>query len=177
MAELVRRLKHIKLVASTDLHVALKALGASVPRAVTLTNEFIPEEILENHDTPYQKIVHEINVCYEVKCYNAAAVLIRRIVESLLILAFEAKGIASRIKDGDDNYYMLNGLVNAIGGSPELGLGRSAKGLQKSKFFGDLGAHNPRALVREADLDSAHELIRVAIEELAIISARKKKSI
>ena len=170
---LTKSLKQIKLIASSELNIALKALGA-LPPPVVVEHEFVPADILEKHDSIYQKILWEVNVCYEKKCYNAAAVLIRRLVESLLILAFEANGIGSRIKDGDGNYFMLKGLISATGGSPELKLGRTGKeGLLKSKFFGDLGAHNPRTLVRESDLKAAHELVRVTIEELAGHSARK----
>lgn len=173
---LMKALKQIKLIASTELSIALKALGA-VPPPVVVEKEFIPSEILENHDSTYQKILWEINVCYEKKCFNAAAVLIRRLVESLVILAFEANGIAGRIKDGDGNYFMLKGLIGAAGGSPELKLGRTVReGLPKSKFFGDLGAHNPRTLVRESDLKTAHDLIRVTIEEIAGHSARKNRT-
>ncbi len=167
--KLSKALKEIRMVASTELTIELRSLGA--PATPVVSNEFIPEELLDGHESTLKKILWEMNVCYEYKCYNAAAVLARRLVESLLILTFEAKGIAARIKDGDGNYFMLKGLIAATGGSPELKLGRTVKdGLPKSKFFGDLGAHNPRALVRKADLDSAHELLRVTIEELAAMS-------
>jgi hypothetical protein len=167
--KLAKALKEIGLVASTELSIELRSLGA--PPTPVVAREFIPDELLDGHESTLKKILWEMNVCYENKCYNAAAVLARRLVESLLILTFEAKGIGSRIKDGDGNYFMLKGLIAATGGSPELKLGRTVKdGLPKSKFFGDLGAHNPRALVRKADLDAAHELIRVAIEELAGMS-------
>ena len=174
---LITSLAHIKLIASSDLHVALKALGAAPRKAVTIASEFIPNELLENHADVHKKILWEINVCFDKECYNAAAILIRRLVESLLVLAFEARNATSKIKNKDGDFMTLQGIIGQATASQELKLSRNAKeGLPKLKFFGDLGAHNPHARVRKGDLEKVHEAVRVTIEELAGHSLPKKKA-
>lgn len=95
----------------------------------------------------------------------------------MLVLAFDAHGISSRIKNAAGDFMMLQAIIGQAIASPELKLTRNAKeGLPKLKFLGDLGAHNPRARVRKMDLDKEHNAIRVAIEELATHSRPKKKT-
>src|SRR5712691_6837907 len=79
-----------------------------------------PSEISPSHDQPVlhfslfkkcrrsyiEKIVHQINRTYSDSCYDACAVMIRRLVETLIIEVFEHHNIDGRLKDqhGDFKY-------------------------------------------------------------------------
>ncbi len=112
-----------------------------------------------------KKVLWEVNRCYDAACYNACAAMIRRLTETLIIEAFEHHGIAGKIKkDGD--YLDFSGLIGMAISESKLGLTRNTKRiLPDLKFFGDLGVHNRKALVRKDDIDKLHQATRSAIEE------------
>ena len=93
--------------------------------------------------------------------------MVRRLTESLIVEAFEHHNIEDKIKK-DGNYFDFSGLIGMAIAEQKLGLTRNTKRvLPDLKFFGDLGVHNRKALVRKDDLDKLHQAIRSAVEELA----------
>jgi Domain of unknown function (DUF4145) len=113
-----------------------------------------------------QRILWEANRCYDAACYNACAAMMRRLVEGLVIEAFERHAIADRIKQNGE-YLEFGSLIGKASAEPMLRLTRNTKSiLPDLKFFGDLGAHNRMALVRKDELDRLHEALRAGIEEL-----------
>jgi hypothetical protein len=146
-----------------DLAVAIQAIQSGPQMAAP---PFLPPEIIPNG--VYRRVIEEANECYRSKCYNACAAMLRRLVESLIIEAFEAKGIESKIKV-DGEYQELKALIGKAVAEQQLRLGRNTRdALPKLKFFGDLSVHSRRNLVRESDLARLHGDVRVAVEELAI---------
>jgi hypothetical protein len=92
--------------------------------------------------------------------------MMRRLVESLVIEAFEHHNIADRIKQNGE-YVEFGSLIGKASAEPILRLTRNTKRiLPDLKFLGDLGAHNRMALVRKDDLDRLHNALRAGIEEL-----------
>src|SRR5262249_21203980 len=109
---------------------------------------------------------NQANGCYERGWYDACSVMVRKLVEVLIIAAFEAKGEAARIKK-DDNFLMLNGLVDAILARNDWNLGRETKpALPLLKSLGDRSAHNRHYLARKADMDKVLPGLRVTVEDL-----------
>lgn len=161
-ATLLRLVGSLKFRLDSDVAAALHARrnGRHIKTA-----PFLPPDILPNG--VYRRVLEEANKCFEQECYNACAAMLRRLIESLIIEAFEAHGIEDKIKlDGE--YQQLNSLIGKAAAEPELRLGRNtAKALPQLKFFGDLSLHGRRNLVRKDDLDRLHAQTRVAIEELA----------
>ena len=49
-------------------------------------------------DKELQKILWEANRCYDAACYNACAAMMRRLVENLIVEAFERHRLADRIR-------------------------------------------------------------------------------
>ncbi len=121
---------------------------------------------------PYiERIADQINATYENGCYDACAVLIRRLVETLIIECHEAKGISDRIKDRDGNFLMLRDLANAVVNEASWNIGRNSKvGLKKLKDKGDLSAHNRRYLAHRTDIDDIKEPLRVVVQELILLA-------
>jgi hypothetical protein len=134
---------------------------------VSRPTPFLPADLIEDRHGVLRKILWEANRCYDAACYNACATMMRRLVESLLIGAFEGRQIAEAIKVTGD-YLEFGALLGKAVAEPALKLSRNTKRLLPAlKFLGDLAAHNRMALVRKDDLDRHHEALRSGIEELA----------
>ena len=146
------------LAAELDAPQARTTLSTSAP--------FLPNDLIDDRHGIIQKVLWEANRCYEAACYNACAAMIRRMVENLIIEAFEHQGIGKKIKQGTD-YIDFAALIGKATAEPKLRLTRNTKRvLPDLKFFGDLGVHNRMALVRKDDLDRLHNAIRAGIEKL-----------
>ena len=162
---LLRLADEIKFKAQSDLAVEIENAGA----ASTLSSlaPFIPNDLIEDRHYILKRVLWEINRSYDAACYNSCAAMVRRLTESLIVEAFEHHNIANKIKR-DGNYVEFSALIGMAIAEPKLGLTRNTKRvLPELKFFGDLGAHNRKALVRKDDLDRFHQAIRSAVEELA----------
>lgn len=163
--ELLHLTNEIKFKAQSDLAVEIEntettsVLSSGVP--------FIPNDLIEERHYILKKVLWEINRSYDAACYNSCAAMVRRLTESLIVEAFEHHKIADKIKKGE-NYVEFSALIGIAIAETKLGLTRNTKRvLPELKFFGDLGAHNRKALVRKDDLDRLHQAIRSAVEELS----------
>ncbi len=163
-SEMLRFLDEITFKVDSDLAAELDA-----PQATPLLSTaapFLPHDLIDDRHRVFLQILWEANRSYDSACYNACAAMIRRLVESLIIEAFERFGIADRIKQSGE-YVAFGALIGRAAAEPMLRLTRSTKKvLPDLKFLGDLGAHNRMALVRKDDLDRLHNQIRAAVEEL-----------
>jgi len=121
-----------------------------------------------------EKIANQVNGCYEKGWFDACAVMIRRLLETLIIEVFESKGLESNIKkDGD--YFYLRDMINVLLQEPLFNLGRNTKkALPKLKDIGDKSAHSRRFIAIRQDIDELKTDLRVVIQELLIISGIKK---
>jgi hypothetical protein len=118
-----------------------------------------------------EKVCEQMNGCYQYGFFDAASVMMRRLIETLIIEAYEALHRESEIKDPNGNYLMLRDLVaRAIGAKP-IGLGRDARdALGKIKEMGDRSAHNRRYNAVKSDMDKVQSGVRVIVDELLNIA-------
>ncbi len=94
--------------------------------------------------------------------------MLRRILETLIIEAFNTKSISGKITNPDGSYLKLKALMDRTVAEPVFKLTSNTKRLlPKLKFFGDMGAHNRLLLVKKGDLESLHPAIRAGFGELA----------
>jgi hypothetical protein len=129
---------------------------------------FLPDDLIEERHFVLKKLLWEVNRCYDAACYNACAALIRRLVENLIVSAYEHHKIASRIQHSNGDYMEFGALIGRAASESVLKLGRQTKNaLPELKFFGDLGAHGRNSVVRRPDLDRLHKHTRITIKELA----------
>lgn len=119
-------------------------------------------------------VVYQINASYSATCYDACAVMIRRLVEMLIIEVYEHHHRGTEIKDSDGNYVMLDALIKRVlDGS--WSIGRATKsGLRKLKSFGDLSAHSRRYNARREYVDGVVVELRVICEELLYLAKLRK---
>jgi hypothetical protein len=139
------------------------------------TQSVLPHGLVEKTRGYLERVVHQINGCYEKGWFDGCAVMMRRLVETLIIECFEAHGIADEIKDprtGDFLY--LSDLVNRTLGKSAWNLGRQTKrALPNLKTLGDQSAHSRRYNAHREDIDRLILDFRTACQELIYLSNLK----
>ena len=150
----------------------LKAsLSAGEPGKVLVEEEYdddiLPFELYRNTRQNIERIADQINKSFHFEIYDGTAVLMRRLIEMLLILAFKQIGEEDCIRGSDGNYLPLSDIVNCAVQNRHLDLSRNAKGyLGIFKETGDLSAHNPFHNCRKKDLELVRHKFRSLVEEL-----------
>lgn len=172
-------------MSSTPLYGAV-ALAAGLQRSA---NDVLkpPSEIAPSRDEPViymamvrgtrgyiVKVADQINGTYSKGWYDACAVMLRRLLETLIIECFEAHKINDRIKDAGGNYWFLRDLVDAALNEPSWTLGRNVRSiLPKLKDIGDKSAHSRRYNAHREDIDKLAKDIREAVQELIALAGLK----
>ena len=121
-----------------------------------------------------EKLSHQINGAYAHGWYDACAVMIRRLVETLIIEVYEAHQIQDRIKDANGDYFFLRDLVGLVIAERAWTIGRNArKALPRIKDLGDKAAHNRRYNAHREDIDKVLEDLRTLVQELLSLAKLK----
>jgi len=165
---------------------AQAALGAAKRIKTDLESTLLPpSEVAPSSDQPVilfalfnkckrgyiQKVVHQVNRTYSNACYDACSVMIRRLVETLIIEAFEHLKIASKIQDTNNDFKPLRELIDIALAEPSWNLTRNAKsGLKNLKLIGDLSAHSRRYNAHREDIDKAINDLRVVAQEFLTLA-------
>lgn len=114
-----------------------------------------------------KRVVIQINSTYENGCYDACAVMIRRLIETLIIEAFERRNIVTNIKTTSGDFSFLNELITQTLNETSWNLGRNAKqALPKLKNVGDKSAHDRRYNAHRSDIDKIKDDLRAVVQEL-----------
>lgn len=112
---------------------------------------------------------------YENGWYDACAVMIRRMIETLIIECFEKHKISERIKNGAGDFFYLRDLIDKTLEEKSWNLGRNTKqALRKLKDIGDKSAHSRRFIAQRGDIQPLLPEIRAAVQELLLLSELKK---
>lgn len=111
----------------------------------------------------------QMNVSYEVGHYDCAAVMMRRVMECLLIKAFNKSGARAEIVDGK-HYLGLDRIIIQSSQTSAFHLSRgSERTMAAIKKVGDKGAHSTSYSVVESDIELVASDFRALITELASI--------
>lgn len=112
-------------------------------------------------------IGREMNGCFTSGWHDAAAVMMRRLVEIAIIEAFEGRGIAQKIKDAAGNYHQLSDLVAATLAENAWTLSRNTKkDLPSLRDIGHMSAHGRYFTARKEDVEALKPACRIVVEEL-----------
>lgn len=134
----------------------------------------VPHSLVKGTRGYIEKIVFQVNSCYLATAYDGCAVMMRRLLEVMIIEAFESKGIGRKIKDGNGDYFMLGDLVPITLAESSWTLGRTTKrALGKLKEIGDRSAHSRRYSARREYIDELVSDYRVVVEEFLCLSGMK----
>ena len=138
---------------------------------------YLPDAVWTGTRCYIESVCKQLNGCFRAAYYDAASVMLRRLIETLIIEAYEFLKREGEIKGADGNYFMLKHLVDRANGNPPhvgLNLGRDAKkNLEDVKSLGDRSAHNRRFNAHAPDLVNIQAGVRTAAQELIQIANLK----
>lgn len=138
-----------------------------------VSNDLFPLELLYNTRGYLEKIGIQAAGAFDNGWYDAAAVMIRRLLETLIIECFEAHKIAKKIKEKNGDFFYLKGLIVKLlaenGKSWNLSK-NCRKSIPAIKKIGDQSAHSRFFTAKKPDIDKIKGDLRIVIEELLIIS-------
>ncbi len=137
---------------------------------VDTTPSVIPIDFVQGTRPHLEQLVKEINGAYNYQFYNASAVLIRRLLESLIIEVFIHKTLVHEIRV-NNAFLMLDKLISKICHQQQIVLGRNMpKSMEAIKSLGDTAAHDRTYLTVQSDIDDLKQQIRRTIKELLVLA-------
>jgi hypothetical protein len=138
------------------------------------TESVLPASIVRGTRGYIEKVVNQANGTYQMGWYDACAVMIRRLVETLIIEAFEKHSISAKIKNQQGDFFYLRDLIDACLREPAWNLTRGAKaGMPRLKDVGDKSAHSRRFNAHRGDIDPLLSDVRVVCQELIYLAGLK----
>lgn len=140
---------------------------------IITTNEVIDQNLFLGKRGFLDKLIKQINNCYSNNCFDACAVLMRRVFEIVLIIAYENNGIANEIKENGD-YVMLERIVANAVQNKTLHISRSRNEYDTIRNLGNFAAHKIHFNTRKSDIDNIKQTYRVCLEELYYIAGLLK---
>lgn len=113
------------------------------------------------------RLIHQINHTYSNNCYDATAVLMRRLFEIVLVLSYQKLGIENEIKNPDGSgYLMLERIVANAKNNQTLCLSRIKNQFDTFRMVGNFSAHSITYTAGKKDIDDIKLNYRVMLEEL-----------
>jgi len=134
----------------------------------------IPFSIVRNTRGYIEKVVNQVNGCYEKGWFDACAVMIRRLLETLIIEVYEYSNLDFKIKNPQGDFFQLKDLINNILIEPSWNLSKNSKcALPKLKKVGDLSAHSRRYNAHLDDIEDIRNDVRIVVQELLSLANLK----
>lgn len=159
-----------------------KALRAELPLRYVPPSEgtrprsqmIVPHALVKGTRGYIERIVFQINGCYEQGWYDSCSVMMRRLMETLIIEVYEHHKLAHEIKNGSGDFFYLSDLISALLSSTHWNLGRKTKqALPKMKALGDQSAHSRRFIAHREDVDKVQDDFRGVVQELLFLANLK----
>ena len=139
---------------------------------IVSSSELLDESLFTGKRGFLDKLIKQINHCYSNNCFDACAVLMRRVFEIVLILAYERHGIQDQIKEGGD-YVKLERIVADAVQNRTLNISRSRKQYDSIRDLGNFAAHKIHFNTRKSDIDEIKQGYRACLEELYYVAGLK----
>lgn len=138
------------------------------------TNQVVPYSIVKGTRGYIERVTNQINGCYEKGWFDSCAVMIRRLLETLIIECFEKYQIANKIKNAQGDFYFLSDLITITLSETSWNLSRNTKkSFPKLKDIGDKSAHSRRFNAQLSDVKDLISDIRLVVQELIYLSQLK----
>ncbi len=130
----------------------------------------VDTDLLEDMGRPYLlKVANQVNGTFEHGWYDACAVMIRRLIETLIIEAYLAKGIEDKIKKTDGDFFALRKLIDLACSGEDLTLSRDTKIiLRRLKKLGDRSAHNRTFVAKRRYVESLFDDLYLDMQTLIL---------
>ena len=134
---------------------------------ITSESELIDENKFGGKRGFLTRLIKQINHSYANNCYDATAVLMRRLFEVLLVLSYQNLGIDNQIKDSSGSgYIMLESIVKNAKNNQGLKLSRIKNEFDTFRMVGNFSAHSITYTAGRKDIDDIKINYRVMLEEL-----------
>ncbi|MGV8934472.1 MAG: hypothetical protein ACOH1I_07600 [Gallionellaceae bacterium] len=138
------------------------------------TQLVVPRSLFRDTRGYIEKVANQANGCYEKGWYDACAVMIRRLIETLIIEVYEKHLIAHKIQNYQGDFFYLRDLISNCLSESNWNLSRNCKqALPKLKDIGDKSAHSRRYVAQRGDLDPLLLDIRLVVQELLYLAGLK----
>lgn len=135
--------------------------------AIVSSSEIIDESKFYGKRNYLDRLILQINHSYAYNCYDACAVLMRRLFEVLLILVYQNCGIDDEIKNLSGYGYLgLEKIVANAKSNKTLMLSRNKQEYDTFREVGNFSAHNITYIAGKKDIDDIKLNYRVMLEEL-----------
>lgn len=139
-------------------------------RVVQSEGRLLPKEMVAGTRQYLEQLVHQINASYESGLYDAAAVLCRRLMESLIIEVYVSRGRHAEIQI-NGGFIPLDRLMGYIKNDGKVVLNKaSPSAMDAVKALGDTAAHNRTYITKPADIDDLKARYRRLIDDLLHVS-------
>ncbi len=107
-----------------------------------------------------------MNGSYVQGWYDACAVMMRRLLESSILEAYEARGIQAKVKNANGDYFQLTELIANALTEPAWTLSRNTRTyLPQLREVGHLSAHSRYFTADKSDIEKVRSGCRVVVEE------------
>jgi hypothetical protein len=165
---------NILLVAKAIQAEIAKELGPPEEGLRSARQIVIPFSVVRGTRGYIERVANQVNGAYENGWYDACAVMIRRVLETLIIEAFEHHNISGKIKNAGGDFYYLKELIDKSLQETGWNLSRNCKqALPKLKDIGDKSAHSRRYNAQRGDIDPLLGDIRLVIQEFIYLAGLK----
>lgn len=136
--------------------------------------QVITFSLVKNTRGYIERLVHQINGSYDGGWYDSCAVMIRRLIETLIIEVFETHKIAPKIQNSQGDFLYLKDLISITLAETSWNLTRNTKAaLPQLKDVGDLSAHSRRFNAHRADIEKVMPHLRIVVQELIMLAKLK----
>jgi len=135
-------------------------------KKVAVTDSIIPNDWIAGTRVYLERLVHQINGCYEYGFYDACAALCRRLTESLIIEMYIYKRRHHEIQE-DGAFFGLERLIAYVRADKKLTLGRNTpKTMTDIKQLGNTAVHARFCVTQKQDIDDLQARYRRMIQDL-----------
>ncbi len=138
--------------------------GAASPKRAI--KSFLPPEFCTSVPRFLRPVFEQVQGCYAYEFRDAALVMLRKLVESLIIEGYEVSGRGSEIKK-NGNYLQFGDLVGKATSGTLFRLSRDSKiAIEDVKKLGDNAAHTLHFHARKSEVDQLRKGARILLEDL-----------
>lgn len=151
-----------------------KELGPPEEGLRSTTQSVIPLSVVRGTRGYIERVANQANGAYEKGWYDACAIMIRRILETLIIEAYEHHKLAENIKNATGDFFYLRDLIDKCLQETTWNLSRNCKhAMPKLKDIGDKSAHSRRYNAHRRDIDALLPDIRLVVQEFVYLAELK----
>jgi hypothetical protein len=143
-------------------------------KKVDVQDSVVPQDWVKGTRVYLEKMVYQLNGCYDYGFYDACATMIRRLMESLIIEIYIRNGRHREIQN-DGVFVGLEKLIAHVRADNKLTLGRNTpKTMTEVKQLGDTAAHDRVYITSKQDIDDLLARYRRIVQDLLAASGIRR---